>query len=175
MTHQMIPPRLVDAVQRGMMSPADFSKLAGIAALATVSPITQFYEDHASTTYSIGSDPTSDTTIKKNDGSTAMSITVVVPSTKVVWLHFFARIDKAIASSGRTRGQIYDGGSVILPDVGGRAAFNSIPIVDNEQHLVIDGFVSLASGSHTLTIKHQATYTTTAIAFWERYVFAVVL
>jgi hypothetical protein len=138
-------------------------------------PVAYRARDYASTAYTIGSDPTSDTTVKRNDGTTDMSVTFSLPATTKVAIRFYARIQKDPASGGRTRCQIYDGGSIILPDVGGRSAYHSIPSLDNEQIIEIEGEVSLASGSHTIKIKHQAAYTTAQIIWWERYLVIEVL
>lgn len=138
-------------------------------------PIQTLYQDYASTAYTEASDPTSDTTVKRNNGSTAMGFSIVLAATKNVRFRYYERIDKSPSSSGRSRFSIYNGSSQILPDVGGRISFNSVPVVDNEQFVEFEAVLSMASGTHAITVRHQATYTTTAIIHWERCLTAEVL
>ncbi len=144
---------------------------------AQATPYGDGYHDFADTEYTITNDPTSDTTIKKNDASTALGFTIVLEATKTVRFTFYARYFKAAASGGRTRCTLYGGagGSTVIAPIGGRAAYNGVQVVDDDQECKFIVELSLAAGSHVITVKHQATYTTAQIKWWERVLFAEVL
>lgn len=132
------------------------------------------HTDYASTSYTTNPEPTSNTTVKRNDGSTDMSVAFTLDATRKVKIGFFARLDKA---AGWSRMEVRDGATVIFPDnAGGSTAVWTVRVdTDDIQHYHFEFEQSLASGSHTIKVYHQASYDTAAVEWWDRYLWAEIL
>jgi hypothetical protein len=122
------------------------------------------YRGWSSTTYSANPEPTSDTDI------TGMSVSFTLAASREVIIRGYARLEK---SSGSTRVHVTDGSNNILLPVNSAnfGAYFSVPASLSgtfENWLVFQGKITLAAGSWTIKVRHQASQTTAGVSFYDR-------
>jgi hypothetical protein len=121
----------------------------------------------ATATYAINPEPTSDTTVKADDGTTVMSVTLSLPLAANVLVRFHARITK---SAGKTRLALYDNGVKIAPatTLSTNGVYSWSAPENNIQEILIAFLVRLEGGTHVLDIRHQAALNTATITWGDR-------
>lgn len=105
-------------------------------------------------------DPATDTDVD------SMSISLTLSATKLVVITI-----RIIKSGGHPdRYAIYDGATKIFPVNGISSGYYDHSSAENGEYSITHVcYVSLASGSHTIKIKHQAAQSTSSITFKERW------
>lgn len=131
---------------------------------------------HAETTYAIGTEATFDVTVKQNDGSTTMSVTLTLPTAGLAVVRFAARCTKA-GGSGRTQVSIYDNAVRVAPD----ATLNAIrwisrkSVGDGIQELLFDAVYPVEAGLHVWDARHQAAFDQSTLTWGDRMLSVLVI
>lgn len=122
----------------------------------------------AATKYSLASSPTTDTTVKMNDGTTTMQLSFTLSASRTLRVKFYGRFSQA---SGGIRMSIYVDGSKVSPvttlQTTGWYAAGTLA-TDNDHVMIIDTLLTVAAGSHTMNFQHQAAGSTNALDWGER-------
>jgi hypothetical protein len=144
----------------------------------STSPTLASYRDTAVTSYTTNPEPVVDTTVKRNDGTTAMSVSFNLDVAADVRVNFFARLTK---TNGETRVSIFDNGSKIWPadavdSNNGWYSNDAEPAGGStSKNIALGAVLALAAGSHVLDIRHQAAGNTNTVTWGHRTLWADVM
>jgi hypothetical protein len=148
---------------------ADSGEATGIKwAAAAGGSGASLYTDFATVTHAINPESASDTTVKRDDGSTAMSVDITLASTKTVVLMYSARFQK---SGGATRVSFYADGSKVSPvntDINEGWYSDQTWGFTAARSIYVMAAVSLTADTYTIDVRHQAADNTNTITWYDR-------
>lgn len=130
----------------------------------------------ATTKYTIGTESVSDVTVKQNDGSTTMSVTLTLPMAGLAVVRFTARLTKS-GGSGRTRVSIYDNSTKVYPNTAlSTDGWYSRKEAGDGLHEMLFDFVSaVEAGTHVWDARHQAAFDTSQLDWGDRMLSVIVI
>lgn len=151
-------------------SSAQWVDASPIPAPASVMASTVLGYDTATVTYSLATDTMTDTTLKRNDGTTTLQVSFSCSTTINVCVEFVALGQKTTYG---VRGSIYMDGSPAYPNVAAATfvrKFVCRPNTDNALVFQGNGIFPVNPGNHTIDVRWQANGSTTVLQWFDRYI-----